>query len=61
MDNYWETMQIKREIFDIQEKAATLWNLFYRKDGNFNETDLKAIENIMKSMKNMLMENVDVM
>ena len=49
--NNWETMQIKREIFDIQDKVRVLWNDFYRKDGEFDETDLKAIENIMKSME----------
>lgn len=50
MDN-WKTNEIKREIFDIQDKVRILWNDFYRKDGEFNETDLKAIENIMKSME----------
>lgn len=49
--NNWETTQIKREIFDIQDKVRILWNNLYRKDGEFNETDLKAIENIMKSIE----------
>ena len=47
----WETMQIKREIFDIYENVRILWNDFYRKDEEFNETDLKAIESIMEKIE----------
>lgn len=50
MDN-WETMMVKREIFDLFDYARILYNDFYRKDGNFNETDTKAIKNIIKTIE----------
>ncbi len=55
MEN-WETMQIKREIFTLYDSVIPLWNNFYRKNGNFNETDIKAIKNILKLIEKNIKE-----
>lgn len=46
--NNWESMMLKRELFDLFENARILFNDYYRIDRNFNEEDLKAIEKLME-------------
>ena len=46
--NNWNSMQLKRELFDLFENARILFNDYYRIDRDFNEEDLKAIEKLME-------------
>lgn len=46
--NNWETMQVKRIIFDLFDYARILWNDFYRLDRDFNEEDIKRIKELIK-------------
>lgn len=47
--NNWETMMLKRELFDLFENARMLYNDFYRiYDRDFNDDDLKRIEKLME-------------
>ena len=46
--NNWDTMQLKRELFDLFDNSRILYNDFYRIQRNFNEDDLKTIEKIME-------------
>lgn len=46
--NNWETMQVKRIIFDLFDYARILWNDFYRLDRDFNEEDIKRLRELIK-------------
>ena len=46
--NNWDSMQLKRYLFDLYDSARILFNDYYRIDRDFNEDDLKAISKLME-------------
>lgn len=46
--NNWNSMMLKRELFDLSENARILFNDYYRINRDFNEEDLKAIEKLIE-------------
>ncbi len=55
MDN-WETMQIKRILFDLFDNARELYNVYYRTDKNYTEEDIKTIKKYIELMENKIKE-----
>ena len=50
--NNWDTMQTKRELFDLFENARILYNEYYRIQRDFCKDDLKAIKKFMELVDN---------
>ena len=42
--NNWDTMMLKRELFDLFENARILYNDYYRTQRDFTGDDLEAIK-----------------
>lgn len=46
--NNWDTMMLKRELFDLFENARILYNDYYRIDRDFTKDDIEAIKKLME-------------
>jgi hypothetical protein len=46
--NNWDTMMLKRELFDLFENARILYNDYYRINRNFTKDDIEAIKKLME-------------
>lgn len=46
--NNWNSIMLKRELFDLFENVRILFNDYCRIDRNFNKEDLKAIEKLIE-------------
>lgn len=46
--NNWNSMMLKRELFDLFETARILFNDYYRINRDFNKEDLKTIEKLIE-------------
>lgn len=50
--NNWDTMMLKRELFDLFDNAKILYNDYYRIDRNFINDDIEAIKKLMELVEN---------
>ena len=46
--NNWDTMMLKRELFDLFENARILYNDYYRINRDFTKDDIEAIKKLME-------------
>ena len=49
--NNWETMNLKRNLFDLCDTARIIWNDIYRIDRNYNEDDIKKLEKLIELLE----------
>lgn len=54
--NNWDTMNIKSELFSLFDYARELYNVYYRSDKDFNEEDLKTIQEYIKLIEENIKE-----
>ena len=46
--NNWDTMMLKRELFDLFENARILYNDYYRINRDFTKDDIETIKKLME-------------
>ncbi len=46
--NNWDTMMLKRELFDLFENARILYNDYYRINRDFTKDDIEAIKKLIE-------------
>lgn len=46
--NNWDTMMLKRKIFELFENVRILYNDYYRIDRDFTKDDIEAIKMLME-------------
>lgn len=54
--NNWDTMNIKSELFSLFDYARELYNVYYRSDKDFNDEDLKTIQEYIKLIEENIKE-----
>lgn len=50
--NNWDTMMLKRELFDLFDNARILYNDYYRINRDFTKDDIEAIKKLMELVEN---------